>query len=47
MGFERAIVPAPTRGARPAGVPPTRGDMEVVAVATLRDAVGAALDGRR
>jgi DNA repair protein RadA/Sms len=47
MGFERAIVPAPARGARPMGAPPTRGDLEVVAVATLRDAVGAALDGRR
>ena len=39
LGFRRAIVPRPARG----GSPPQVDGLEVVAVATLREAIGAAL----
>jgi DNA repair protein RadA/Sms len=42
LGFERAIVPAPRRGAP---VPAVDG-LEVVAAASLREAIAAALDER-
>jgi DNA repair protein RadA/Sms len=41
LGFRRAIVPRATRGSVPGDVP----EIEIVAVATLRDAVEAALRG--
>jgi DNA repair protein RadA/Sms len=39
LGYVRAVVPAPPRGGRPVPVP----GLEIVTVATLRDALGAAL----
>ena len=40
LGFVRAIVPRPPRG----GPPPAVDGLEIVAVGTLREAIGAALE---